>query len=324
MSNNVVIKNNLDDDAVVDVGTGKIRFVTIMSGEGPPLSDPAVPEKDWLYIDLDTTPPLPYHWDPDSATWGTFGVADDEIAVVTGPIKTPGSAVAGSDPELYVSYSSGTDQHFLQRGNGLTWPRAIPIAGVRVGHGAPAVSADSPEALYLDVDTGTVYAVTGGPSGPYTWQQFEGTPGADGADGTDGTDGADGADAPTSISVYVSEAIYDLLVGDGQAYIAIPASVNGKDVTAATATLISKSTSGTVTIQLARGRQAAPGTAHAFVDILSTRLTIDVNEFSSTTATTPLVINGSNDDVATGDLIRIDVDVTGTAAAGLIVTITFN
>lgn len=58
------------------------------------------------------------------------------------------------------------------------------------------------------------------------------------------------------------------------------------------------------------------------VDILSTKLTIDSAETGSDTAATAAVIDTSKDDLATNDLLRIDVDaVSTTPAKGLIVTI---
>jgi hypothetical protein len=57
--------------------------------------------------------------------------------------------------------------------------------------------------------------------------------------------------------------------------------------------------------------------------MLSTAITIDANEFDSKDAATAAAINTSNDDVATGDLIRVDVDVAGTGTADLIVTLGF-
>jgi len=58
-------------------------------------------------------------------------------------------------------------------------------------------------------------------------------------------------------------------------------------------------------------------------DMLSTLITIDANEYSSYTAATQPVINASYDDVATGDRLRIDVDVAGTGTKGLDVILTF-
>jgi hypothetical protein len=58
--------------------------------------------------------------------------------------------------------------------------------------------------------------------------------------------------------------------------------------------------------------------------MLSTKLTIDSAETGSDTAAAAAVINTSTDDVATNDLLRIDVDaVSTTAPKGLIITLEF-
>lgn len=57
--------------------------------------------------------------------------------------------------------------------------------------------------------------------------------------------------------------------------------------------------------------------------MLTTRITIDVSENCSYTAAAPPVIDAGNDDVATGDILAIDVDVAGTGTKGLIVILTF-
>jgi hypothetical protein len=108
-----------------------------------------------------------------------------------------------------------------------------------------------------------------------------------------------------------------LATGDAKTYIPIPAIVNGYNLTGVQIMVFAKSTSGTPTVMLARGRQANATTAHAFSDMLSTSLTIDANEFSSADAATAAVINSSYDDLATGDLIRVDCDVAGTGTTGL-------
>lgn len=108
-----------------------------------------------------------------------------------------------------------------------------------------------------------------------------------------------------------------LATGDGKVAFPIPSTLNGMNLVDAEINVFAKSTSGTPTVQIARGRRPDATTTYTFVDMLSTALTIDVNEFDSTTAAVPKVINASNDDVATGDLIRFDVDVAGTGATGL-------
>jgi hypothetical protein len=76
------------------------------------------------------------------------------------------------------------------------------------------------------------------------------------------------------------------------------------------------SSSGAVTVQVARVRGGTP------VDVLSTAITVDASETSSYTAATAPVINTSNDDVLTGDFLRVDIDGAGTGAKGLIVMVT--
>jgi hypothetical protein len=112
-----------------------------------------------------------------------------------------------------------------------------------------------------------------------------------------------------------------ITTGDGKAYFPIPASLNGLNLTVVEARLTTVSSSGIPTIQIARKRLSAPGT-ETTVDMLTTKLTIDASEFSSQHATAA-VIDTANDDVATGDALRVDIDVAGTGAKGLTVHLTF-
>lgn len=111
--------------------------------------------------------------------------------------------------------------------------------------------------------------------------------------------------------------------GDGKRFFRIPAELNGMNLVSVGADVVVTSSSGLPTIQIARGRQSNPTSAHSFVDMLSTRITIDVGQYDSKDATTPAVIDGSNDDVATGDILRIDYDVSGTGTIGTGVTLGF-
>lgn len=98
----------------------------------------------------------------------------------------------------------------------------------------------------------------------------------------------------------------DLAIGDGQAVLVIPASAHGMNLVGQVVTVATAGTTGTTDIQLRRVR------AGSAVDMLSTKLTIDSAETSSITAATPAVIDASNDDVQTGDLIFVDIDATAT------------
>lgn len=104
----------------------------------------------------------------------------------------------------------------------------------------------------------------------------------------------------------------DTAVGDGAAFLEIPAAMNGMDLVEARATVITAGTTNTTDIQIHNLTQTA--------DMLSTVITIA----SGATQAADGVIDAANDDVATGDVIRIDVDaVSTTAAKGLVVTIGF-
>jgi hypothetical protein len=119
-----------------------------------------------------------------------------------------------------------------------------------------------------------------------------------------------------TVTVIVTAPDAEVTTGDGKAYVHIPASLNGAVITAVHAGVIAAGTTGTSDVQIARIRSGTP------VDVLSTELTIDSGETGSESAATAAVINASNDDLATNDRLRIDVDaVSTTAPEGLIVTL---
>lgn len=95
-----------------------------------------------------------------------------------------------------------------------------------------------------------------------------------------------------------------LTTWDWKVVIVIPAELNWWNLVAAHAMVSTVSSSWTPTYQIRNVTQTA--------DMLSTRITIDANEYTSYTAATASVIDTSNDDVATGDRIAIDKDVAGT------------
>ena len=104
--------------------------------------------------------------------------------------------------------------------------------------------------------------------------------------------------------------------GDGKFYTHTPPELDGFDLVYVHAEVITAGTTGTTDIQIHNVTQAA--------DMLSTKLTIDSGQTGSDTAVTPAVIDTANDDVATNDLLRIDVDdVSTTAPQGLNVTMGF-
>lgn len=108
----------------------------------------------------------------------------------------------------------------------------------------------------------------------------------------------------------------DCAAGDGKGYAHIPPPYSGMNLTYCHAEVITAGTTGTMDIQIYNLTDGW--------DMLSTKLSIDSTETGSDTAATPYVIDTNSDDVATNDVIRIDVDtIHTTAAKGLIVTLGF-
>jgi hypothetical protein len=103
----------------------------------------------------------------------------------------------------------------------------------------------------------------------------------------------------------------DVDVGNGTAGVPIPASMNGWLITSALAAVHTKGVTGTTTVQIRRRR------AGTDADVLSTRITIG-DEFFAADG----VIDASNDDLATGDMLFVDVDTEhSTEALGLSVVL---
>jgi hypothetical protein len=106
-----------------------------------------------------------------------------------------------------------------------------------------------------------------------------------------------------------------LTTGNGKFYFHVPSTLNGFDIVDVHAEVISAPAGSTIIIQLHN--------LTATADILTTLLTIDASETGSDTAAAAAVISGSEDDLTTNDVIRVDIDQIGssTAGSGLIVTL---
>lgn len=114
--------------------------------------------------------------------------------------------------------------------------------------------------------------------------------------------------------------------GDGKAYFYIPASLNGMNLISITGQVYTVGTTNLLNVDIARCATVATGNvcSGTVSDVLSTNLTIDSNEDDSGTAAAAAVIDAANDDVATGQVYRIDVDaVHDTPSQGLLVILTF-
>ena len=104
-------------------------------------------------------------------------------------------------------------------------------------------------------------------------------------------------------------------VGNGITHVTIPSPLNTRKLQNAEAHVYTVGTGGSITnVQI---HNSTTGN-----DMLSTPITIDLNEKDSSTAATPHVIGASNT-VTTGDVIRIDVDAVATNTLGLEIRMVF-
>jgi hypothetical protein len=102
--------------------------------------------------------------------------------------------------------------------------------------------------------------------------------------------------------------------GDRKATFVVPSSMNGMNIVEVHAEVDTAGSTNTLDIQLRNVTQTA--------DILSTKLTVDSAETGSDTAATAAVINTSEDDLQTFDVIAVDSDaIHATASKGLVITI---
>lgn len=129
-----------------------------------------------------------------------------------------------------------------------------------------------------------------------------------------------------TFEVPVFDFTVDVATGNGKAYFIVTDRFNGMNLTAVNLQVITAGTTGATSVQVTRCAAAASGNACSgtTASMLTTVVSVDSGENSSDTAATAAVIDTSNDDVATAQVIRIDVTaVSTTAPKGMILTLTF-
>ena len=102
------------------------------------------------------------------------------------------------------------------------------------------------------------------------------------------------------------------VVGDGAMRFTVPEALIGLKILKVDIAIYTVSTSGTTYVQIYNQTDS--------VDVLTTRPVIDAGEYNSYTGTRS-VVNTSNNTLATGDILRVDVDAVGTSVKGLDVII---
>lgn len=129
-------------------------------------------------------------------------------------------------------------------------------------------------------------------------------------------------DTTKVVGILVFDDSEDVATGDGagDVFFRVPSIFNGWNLTGVAACHHTAGTGAgtdTTDIQIHNITQAA--------DMLTSKIRIDEDETDTLTSANAAVIDTTNDDVATGDKLRFDVDalVTGTAPKGLYIELTF-
>lgn len=114
------------------------------------------------------------------------------------------------------------------------------------------------------------------------------------------------------VSFNVTDSDTAVATGDGVVAWNVPALYNGWEITAAIASVYEKGVTGTTDVQIRRSREGTDN------DVLSTKITIGDEYFAADG-----VIDTDYDDLATGDMLFIDVDAIHTTPPnGLFISIT--
>lgn len=116
-----------------------------------------------------------------------------------------------------------------------------------------------------------------------------------------------------TLQIAVFESDTAVATGDGTVGLGISSELNGFEIVNVTAFVYDQGVTGTTDVQVRRRRGGAN------VDVLSTKVTVGAEYYAADG-----VINTSNDDLATGDMLFVDVDAvhSGTAPNGLTVVLT--
>jgi hypothetical protein len=118
------------------------------------------------------------------------------------------------------------------------------------------------------------------------------------------------------IQIVVIDYTTSVTTGDGKAYFVVPTELTGMNLVRVAATVITAGTTNSTTIAVYNLTDTA--------EMLSVLMNIETGETSTRTSATPGTIDTAEDDVVTGDVLRIDIDaVSTTAPKGLIVELVF-
>lgn len=122
------------------------------------------------------------------------------------------------------------------------------------------------------------------------------------------------------LTFLIAEELEPLEVGQKKLLWPVPPTLSGYTVVKAVANVMTASTSGIPTFDIRRGRRSSPTAGLTYGSMLSTKLTIDVGEYSSSYAAIPAVFN-SYAALLTDDVLSFDITIAGTATKFLSISL---
>jgi len=128
------------------------------------------------------------------------------------------------------------------------------------------------------------------------------------------------------VQVELVDATTDVTTGNGKAYFRVPSNLAGMNLVAVKSNVVTAGTTGLTSVQITRCAAATSGNicSGTTASMLTTVVSIDSGENSSSDAASAVAIDTSNDDVADGQILRFDVTaVQTTASKGLVVSLEF-
>lgn len=288
---------------VSKVGTPANNQVGVWTGDGTIEGDSA--------LTFDTT--------TDTLTAGAInatGLTASELVATDGSKNLQSLAVATYPSLTELSYVKGVTSP-IQTQIGAKAPVASPTftGTVTLPTGLTGVVRADSGVVSIDTDvTDIVSAASDSAAGKVEL--------ASAAETTTGTDAGravtpDGLAGSTifgrkSLSVQIYDGGTDVAIGDGKAYITIPEALNGMNLVRAQATVVTAGTTNATTVMIHNKTDSQ--------DMLSGAISIA----SAGTVGTVGTVNATYDDVATNDVLRIDVDsVSTTAPKGMMVVLEF-
>ena len=230
-------------------------------------------------------------------------LADKDIAMVVVQgvgayfyVLDADSAAAESSPTIIAPGANGGDKRWLLICEVASNGKVLTLSGNTTLNGAASDTVAGP------IEVATAAETTTGTA-------------ADRCVSPDGLAGSDIFGRKT-VELIVYNPGVSLATGDGKAYFVVPNELNGMNLVRVAATVVTAGTTNATTIQIHNLTDA--------VDMLSTLMNIETTETSTRTSATPGTIDTDHDDVASGDVLRIDIDaISTTAPKGLVVELVF-